>query len=318
MTNYNSRKSVDFREDAMKKSNGKGSDILILGRSSNIKEPIIKITDISPDEGKVAIEGDISSIDSRELRSGKYLLSFDVYDGSNSITCKSFLKSEQSADVLVRLNNAKGVRISGNASYSNFSNQVEIIANTIIETNGLKKIQRLDNSKEKRVELHMHTKMSQMDAVSSATDLINRAIDWGMGSIAITDHGVVQAFPEAHNLLGRDNPNMKVIYGVEAYLTPDKKSSVTNDKGQSINTTYCVLDLETTGLTPITEKITEIGIMKVKNGEVIDEFSCFVNPEKPIPINIVELTGITDDMVVDAETIDIVFPKCWNLLMVVY
>ncbi|MDD2447419.1 MAG: DNA polymerase III subunit alpha [Tissierellia bacterium] len=309
VTNYNSRKSVDFREDAMKKSNGKGSDILILGRSSNIKEPIIKITDISPDEGKVAIEGDISSIDSRELRSGKYLLSFDVYDGSNSITCKSFLKSEQSADVLVRLNNAKGVRISGNASYSNFSNQVEIIANTIIETNGLKKIQRLDNSKEKRVELHMHTKMSQMDAVSSATDLINRAIDWGMGSIAITDHGVVQAFPEAHNLLGRDNPNMKVIYGVEAYLTPDKKSSVTNDKGQSINTTYCVLDLETTGLTPITEKITEIGIMKVKNGEVIDEFSCFVNPEKPIPINIVELTGITDDMVVDAETIDIVFPK---------
>ena len=155
----------------------------------------------------------------------------------------------------------------------------------------------------------MHTKMSQMDGMTSATDLIKRAMKWGMKSIAITDHGVVQAFPEAHKLLGFDNHDIKIIYGVEAYLAPDKVSPVSFSKGQSIDTTYCVLDLETTGFSFRTEKITEVGIMKVKNGEVIDEFSCFVNPEKPIPQRVVEVTNITDDMVKDAETIDKVMPK---------
>ncbi|MBS2905023.1 hypothetical protein KFV96_28305, partial [Klebsiella pneumoniae] len=103
-----------------------------------------------------------------------------------------------------------------------------------------------------------------------------------------TDHGVVQAFPEAHKLLGRDNPDMKIIYGVEAYLAPDKKPNVKNIKGQSIDDIYCVLDLETTGFSPKLEKITEIGIMKVKDGKVIDKFSTFVNPEKPIPPRVVE------------------------------
>ena len=190
-----------------------------------------------------------------------------------------------------------------------FLGEVELIANTIVETEGMKKAKRQDNAEVKRVELHMHTQMSQMDAMTSATDLIKRAMSWGMKSIAITDHGVVQSFPEAHKLLGRDNPDMKIIYGVEAYLAPDKKPSVTNIKGQSIDTTYCVLDLETTGFSPVTEKITEIGIMKIKDGKVIDKFSCFVNPEKSIPARVVEVTNITDDMVRDAETIEKVFPK---------
>jgi DNA polymerase-3 subunit alpha (Gram-positive type) len=155
----------------------------------------------------------------------------------------------------------------------------------------------------------MHTQMSQMDGMTSAKDLIKRAMKWGMKSIAITDHGVVQAFPEAHKLLGFDNKDMKVIYGVEAYLVPDKTPCVSFPKGQDIDTTYCVLDLETTGFSFRTEKITEVGIMKFKNGEVIDEFSCFVNPEKPIPQRVVEVTNITDDMVKNAETIDKVFPK---------
>ena len=155
----------------------------------------------------------------------------------------------------------------------------------------------------------MHTQMSQMDGMTSAKDLIKRAMKWGMKSIAITDHGVVQAFPEAHKLLGFDNPDMKVIYGVEAYLVPDKVPCVSFPKGQDIDTTYCVLDLETTGFSFRTEKITEVGIMKVKNGEVIDEFSCFVNPEKPIPQRVIEVTNITDDMVKDAETIETVMPK---------
>ena len=122
--------------------------------------------------------------------------------------------------------------------------------------------------------------MSQMDAMTSAKDLIKRAMSWGMKSIAITDHGVVQAFPEAHKMLGYDNPDMKILYGVEAYLAPDKNPVVENGKGQYLeDVTYYVLDLETTGFSAVTEKITEIGIMKVKDGEVLDEFSCFVNPE---------------------------------------
>ncbi|AQS11518.1 DNA polymerase III PolC-type [Clostridium saccharobutylicum] len=304
------KKEEEKKQEIKAEGDGKkGNPFLILGRSANIKDPIVKINDITPDEGRVAIEGEISNIEAKELRSGKMLISFDLYDGSNSMTCKIFCKPTEYDQVFSRIKKAKGLRLVGNAGYSNFSHEVELIANIVIETQGIKRIKRMDNAEVKRVELHMHTQMSQMDAMTSAGDLIKRAMSWGMKSIAITDHGVVQSFPEAHKLLGRDNPDMKVIYGVEAYLAPDKKPSVTNIKGQSIDTTYCVLDLETTGFSPVTEKITEIGIMKVKDGKVIDKFSTFVNPKKPIPLRVVEVTNITDDMVRNAETIDKVFPK---------
>jgi DNA polymerase III subunit alpha, Gram-positive type len=301
---------VETKQEIKQETDGKkGDPFLILGRSTKIKEPVIKITDITPDEGRIALEGEISNLEAKELKSGKTLVSFDLYDGSSSMTCKAFLKPGEEESVLPKLEKAKAVRLAGNAGYSKFSGEVELIANTIVETEGRKKIKRQDRAEVKRVELHMHTQMSQMDAMSSATDLIKRAMSWGMKAIAITDHGVVQSYPEAHKLLGRDNPDMKVLYGVEAYLAPDKKPSVTNSKGQSIDTTYCVLDLETTGFSPVTEKITEIGIMKFEGGKVVDQFSCFVNPEKPIPAKVVEVTNITDDMVRDAETIDQVFPK---------
>ncbi|AGK99448.1 DNA polymerase III, alpha chain [Clostridium pasteurianum BC1] len=305
------KEAADKKPEVKAETDGgkKVDSSLILGRNAKIKEPVIKITDITPDEGRVALEGEISNMEAKELKSGKTLVSFDLYDGSSSMTCKSFLKPGEDGEVLSRLKKAKGVRLVGNAGYSKFSGEVEMIANTIIETAGVRRAKRQDNAEVKRVELHMHTQMSQMDAMTSATDLIKRAMSWGMKSIAITDHGVVQAFPEAHKLLGRNNPDMKVIYGVEAYLAPDKKPSVTNPKGQSIDTTYCVLDLETTGFSPVTEKITEIGIMKLQDGKVIDKFSCFVNPEKPIPARVIEITNITDDMVRNAETIDQVFPK---------
>ena len=237
-----------------------------------------------------------------------------MYDGTSTLTCKAFLNKDQSKKVQGRIAKAKGIKIAGTAGMDSFSNELSVMANTIVETEGLKKEIRMDNSEHKRVELHMHTKMSQMDAMTSAKDLIKRAMKWGMKSIAITDHGVVQSFPEAHKLLGVDNPDMKVIYGVEAYLAPDNTKSVYNNKGQEIDTTYCVLDLETTGFSAKTEKITEIGIMKVKNGEVIDEFSCFVNPEKHIPQRVSEVTNITDDMVKDAKTIKDVFPDVLEFL----
>ena len=288
---------------------------VIYGRNANIKEKLVKVNELTPDEGRIAIAGEIINTETRELRSGKVLLMFDVYDGSSTITCKLFAKDTEDADrVLSRMKKAKGIKLAGNAQLDPYAGELTIIANSVIETAGNPKKERQDLAEEKRVELHMHTQMSQMDAMTSATDLIKRAMKWGWKSIAITDHGVVQAFPEAHKLLGRDNKNMKVIYGVEAYLAPDKMPSVTNSKGQSIDTTYCVLDLETTGFSAKTEKITEIGVMKVKEGKVLDEFACFVNPEKPIPQRVVEVTHITDDMVKDAETIDKVFPKLLEFL----
>ena len=282
---------------------------LILGKNANIKDELVKVQDISIDSGKISIEGEIIRTESRELKNGKTLVMFDVYDGTSTITCKAFVDAEKVKKVLGRIENTKAVRLSGTAQYDPYAKELGIMANVIIEIPSKKQQCRNDNATEKRVELHMHTQMSQMDAVSSATDLIKRAMEWGWKSIAITDHGVVQAFPEAHKLLGRDNPDMKVIYGVEAYLVPDKTSCVSFSKKQELNTQYCVLDIETTGLSFRTEKITELGAVIYKNGEIVDKFECFVNPEKPIPYEVVKVTNITDEMVKDAETIEQVLPK---------
>ena len=287
---------------------------LIYGRSAKLKEALVKIIDLSVDSGKVVLDGEIINIDSRELKSGKVLVMFDLFDGTSTITCKVFSEGDKSKALIGRLKGAKGIKLEGTAQFDPFAKELGVIANVIVESTGIKKETRKDNSKEKRVELHMHTQMSQMDWMTSATDLLKRATKWGMKSIALTDHGVVQAFPEAHHFCEK-NPDLKVIYGVEAYLAPDRTPVVSFPKGQSIeDATFCVLDLETTGFSFRTEKITEIGIMKVKNGEVIDEFACFVNPEKPIPQRVVEVTNITDDMVKDAETIDKVFPKMMEFI----
>ena len=283
---------------------------IIYGRSMKIKEELSKVADLSVDSGKVLLDGEILNTDSRELKSGKFLVTFDLYDGSSTITCKAFVEADKHDSVVKRLKDAKGVKVNGTAQFDPFAKELGVIANVIIESSGIKKEVRKDEAPVKRVELHMHTQMSQMDGITACKDLLKRAVKWGMKSIAITDHGVVQAFPDAHKYLEKDNPDLKVIYGVEAYLVPDEASPVSFSKGQDLeNATYCVLDLETTGLSFRTEKITEIGIMKVKNHEVIDEFSTFVNPEKPIPQRVVEVTNITDEMVKNAPTIEEILPK---------
>ena len=287
---------------------------LIYGRSLTIKTDLVKIDDIPTEEStelKVCVDGEIlsGSIDSREIKNEKVILMFNLFDGTSTIACKAFLEKEKLKPIKDRISKAKGLRIEGVAKYSQYSKEVEIMANTILESTGIKKEKRMDNSDIKRVELHMHTQMSQMDAITPCADLLKRAISWGWKSIAITDHGVVQSFPEAHKFLEKTGADLKVIYGVEAYFVPDKDPCVVNSKNQSIDTEYCVFDLETTGISHITEKITEVGIIKIKNGEIIDTFECFVNPEKPIPQKVVEVTHITDDMVKDAETIDKVMPK---------
>lgn len=282
---------------------------LIYGRSLNIKSEPTKILEISVDSDKVCLDGEVVRIDSRDIKNEKVILMFDLYDGTSTITCKAFIAKLDFPTIFERIKNAKGIKVDGVAKYDQFAKEITVMANTIIETAGAKKEKRVDNSEQKRVELHMHTQMSQMDAVSSCADLLKRAVSWGWKSIAITDHGVVQAFPDAHKFLGKSGADLKVIYGVEAYFVPDKDPSVFYSKGQSLDTEFCVLDLETTGLSHITENITEIGVLKIKDGKVIDKFECFVNPEKPIPVNITQITGITDDMVKDAETIEKIIPK---------
>ena len=292
------------KETEMLENQEERKNPLILGRTDKVKDKIVKISDLTPDYGRVAIEGKVISVDSKELKNGKTLAMFNIYDGTSTITCKAFIEAEKVDKVMLRLKDAKRLKIAGNAQFDNFAKELGVIANIIIEMPDIEEIKRMDLEKEKRVELHLHTQMSQMDGVSSATDLIKRASSWGMKAIAITDHGVVQSFPEAKK--AADKFGIKVIYGVEAYLVPDDNAI---DLSNGMDEEYIVLDIETTGLSFRTEKITEIGAVKVKNGEIIDTFECFVNPEIPIPQRIVEITHITDEMVRNAGTIDMVIPK---------
>src|SRR5690606_836522 len=178
---------------------------------------------------------------------------------------------------------------------------------SIKSLNVLKKKRRMDTAKEKRVELHLHTQMSAMDGVSSFTKLCERAKEWGHKAIAITDHGVVQGFPEAMDAAKKFG--LKVIYGVEGYLVNDKKPILSNYKKGKKYDKFVVLDIETTGLSPINDMITEIGAVKIVNGEIVEEYNQLINPERNIPDHIVELTGITNEMVKDMPTIDQVLPK---------
>ncbi|MBE5821261.1 MAG: PolC-type DNA polymerase III [Clostridiales bacterium] len=272
----------------------------------NIKESVVEITSLNPDADKVAIIGTISNVDSRELKSGKFLIAFDIYDGTSSITAKLFAKAEDAKGIVSELKDTKRAKIAGSAQYDNFAKELGIICNNVVKMP--EKVGRKDLAEEKRVELHLHTKMSAMDGVTSATDMIKTAAKWGHKAIAITDHGVVQAFPEAHNAAKK--AGIKVLYGVEAYLVSDKNPSVYGKANDiDIDTTYVVLDIETTGFSAVNDKITEFGMIKVKNGEILEEFETFVNPQIPIPEKITEVTNITDEMVKDAPTIEEVMPK---------
>ena len=191
--------------DMPKKEEKPEDPTLIYGRNSKVDETCMQIADIGMDTSNLQIKGDIvNSPDPTELKkTGKFLFSFDVYDGTSTITCKIFALPEQKA-IGKRLKPGTGVIVKGRAGYDNFAKEITVIANTVVECDPMPSTSRMDNSKEKRVELHMHTQMSQMDGVSSASDLIKRAMKWGMKSIAITDHGVVQSFPDAYMQCSRN------------------------------------------------------------------------------------------------------------------
>lgn len=279
---------------------------VIYGR--DFDEETMNIDEIWGEMGEVVIRGKVRTLEQREIRNEKTIVSFEITDFTDTIKVKMFVHNEQLPELLGELKAGAFVKVKGVTVNDTFDRELTIA--TVI---GLKKISdfttiRMDNSVKKRVELHCHTKMSDMDGVTDVKDIIKRAKKWGHKAIAITDHGCVQSFPDANHALDKDD-TFKVIYGVEGYLVDDLKEIVTDGKGQSLDEKYVVFDIETTGFSPVTNRIIEIGAVKVENGEITERFSTFVNPQVPIPFHIEKLTSINDSMVMDADPIEVVLPR---------
>ncbi len=320
-------KGREFRPGIRKSSN---PDV-IYGKDFE-DETTVTIDSIAGEMGDVVIRGRILSVDSREIRNEKTILMFNVTDFTDTITVKMFLLTAQMPEVTEKIKKGAFVKIKGVTIVDKFDHEL-----TIGSVIGIKKISdfttsRIDTSPVKRVELHCHTKMSDMDGVTDAAALVKRACAWGHPAIAITDHGVVQSFPEANHAMedidrayrdqyAKEHPDIskdelkkisspfKVIYGMEAYLVDDLKGIVTNSKGQSLQGSFVVFDIETTGFSPAANKIIEIGAVRVEDGKITDRFSAFVNPQVPISFRIENLTGINDSMVMGERTIDQVLPE---------
>ena len=293
---------------------------VIYGRDIEDEETI-PIEKIVGEMGEVVIRCQVMTVETREIRNEKTIIIMSVTDFTDSIVLKIFTRNEDRDELLEGLKPKAFLKIKGVTTIDKFDSEL-----TIGSIVGIKKISdfttaRMDTSPEKRVELHCHTKMSDMDGVSECKDIVKRAMKWGHKAIAITDHGDVQAFPDANHAINPDD-DFKVIYGVEAYLVDDLKDIIDNSKGQSLEDTYVVFDLETTGFSPDKNKIIEIGAVKVENGKITEKFSTFVNPEVPIPFRIEELTSIKDDMVMDAPKIEEILPEfmkfCEGAVMVAH
>ncbi len=311
---------------------------VIYGR--DFDEEAIPIEDIIGEMGEVVIRGKIINYDSREIKNERTILMFDVTDFTDTMTIKLFARNDQVAELTTGIQKGAFVKLKGITTIDKFDNEL-----TIGSLVGVKKIpdftsSRSDTSAKKRVELHCHTKMSDMDGVSEAKDIVKRAYKWGHPAIAITDHGVVQAFPDANHVwedlwkaekakrkeAGEEEPDkqdfFKIIYGMEAYLVDDLSEIVTGEKGQDFSADFVVFDIETTGFSPVSNRIIEIGAVKVQQGEITDRFSAFVNPDVPIPFEIEKLTGINDSMVIDAPYIETVLPQflqfCGDAILVAH
>lgn len=323
----------DFRR-AIKKSDNPD---VIYGR--DFEDEVMPMEDIMG-EMEVTVKGKIIREDSREIKNERTILMYDITDYTDTMTFKMFVHNDQVAEVKADLKMGAFVKLKGIAAIDAFDKEL-----TIGSVIGIRKIadfttSRKDLSVRKRVELHCHTKMSDMDGVSEAKDIVKRAYQWGHPAIAITDHGVVQAFPDANHVwedlwkaekakrkeAGDPNPDkqdfFKIIYGMEAYLVDDLQELVVNEQGQDFTHDFVVFDIETTGFSPVSNRIIEIGAVKVVNGEIADKFSTFVNPQVPIPYHIEKLTGINDSMVMDAPVIEEVLPQfmefCKDAVMVAH
>ncbi len=316
------RSFSDFRRSVKRSDN---PDVLY-GR--DFEDEAIPLESIQSEMGEVCVRGQIMTLEKREIRNEKTIIIFSITDFSDSITVKMFARNDQVEEITQGVKEKAFVKLKGVTTIDRYDSEL-----TIGSVVGIKKIPsfengRSDNSPEKRVELHCHTKMSDMDGVSDAKALIKRAYEWGHKAIAITDHGVVQAFPEANHCFDAwggvvpQDADFKVIYGMEAYLVDDLKGIVQNSKGQTLRQTYVVFDIETTGFSAMKDKIIEIGAVRVEDGKITGRFSEFVNPKIPIPFRIQQLTSINDSMVAEAPPIEEILPKfeefCRGAVMVAH
>ena len=288
----------------------------IYGRA--IHDPVIPMNEITEDVGRCTVRGECSGLDMRDTKNGKgKIVTFLMSDRLGSVNCKLFLggrrasddsaKSIQAqADVLsAALKDGKWITARGSYRYDDFKREMVLMVNDIMEA---EKPVRMDTAAEKRVELHLHTTFSTMDACASATDLIKQAAAWGHKAIAVTDHGVVQSFPEAFGAAKK--AGIKLIPGCEGYLIEDEADIVKGASGETIDgSAYVVLDVETTGLNTHTDEIIEIGAVRFENGVEVAEFSELINPGRPLPDKIVEITGITTAMLRDKRTLKEVMPE---------
>ena len=282
---------------------------------------LVKISTLVDGIGEVCIHGQLIKMEEKVLRNGKTLFICNITDFEDTIAFKIFASEDDVPVYKDELKEGSFYRLKGVPLYDTFSKELNIASVRGIKHIPDFRVPRVDTSLEKRVELHMHTVMSEMDSVVDIEKIVKRANDWGHPAIAITDHGVAQAFPIAAHAKGMKD-GFKLIFGCEGYFVDDLKNLVINPKGQDLNTEYIVFDIETTGLSQKKNKIIEIGAVKVNDGEEIDRFSEFINPEEPIPYSIEQLTSITDEMVMHAPTVDVILPKflefCGDDIVVVH
>lgn len=302
----NKPREASWKKSAYSRNRTVADPEVIYGR--NVEGTEIAVNEITEGMGEVVVHGKVFIMEERELRNEKLLVTFAITDFTDSISGKIFVTKEDWGLLKDDFKEGSFYKVKGVAAYDTYVREI-----TLNSITGIKPIpdfttKRVDNSLEKRVELHMHTVYSDNDSVVDVGAIIKRAKDWGHPAIAITDHGVLQAFPVANHCIKKDDP-FKIIYGVEGYFVDDLKDFVQNAKGQSLDGSYVVFDIETTGLSPKFCKIIEIGAVKIENGEKAGEFSRFINPEVPIPYEITKLTSITDDMVMDAPNISVVLPE---------
>ncbi len=300
-----------FNEDAIRQSAAptdnsratKSNDPLVLFRNK-IKKGHTKIIDINQEEEVYAIQGKLVNFETRELKGGKFLLKMYLSDFSNAIACKQFLKKKECEELVPNLQKGLWYVVEGTNRFDQFDKEQVIMITSI--NRGKVEDTRKDHAKEKRVELHLHTNMSEMDGITPVKKMIQTAIEWGHPAIAITDHGVLQAFPDAAAIAG---DKIKVLYGVEGYLINDEAEMIKHATDYALDDVFVVFDIETTGFSYDKDTIIEIGAVKIKNGAVIDRFSQLINPKRPIPQKIVELTSITDEMVENEPTLEEVLPR---------
>ena len=280
---------------------------LVIGLTIRDDTEFKRLEEIIDEERRVAIEGYVFSAETKELRSGRTLLTFKITDYTSSIMVKMFSRDKEDAAQFTRVKKGMWLKVRGSIQNDTFVRDLVMIGNDINEIKAPTR-QDLAPENEKRVELHLHSPMSQMDAVSSVSALVGQAKKWGHKAIAITDHAVAQSFPEAFSA-GKQN-DIKILYGVEANLVDDGVPIAYNSAHRKLaDDTYVVFDVETTGLSAVYDTIIELAAVKIKNGEIIDRFESFANPHQPLSATIINLTSITDDMLQDAPEVEAVLKR---------